>query len=99
MEFDREELARESGRNLLNCPGNISGLAASVGAVDVEEADNLLLLAPSETVPDIVVPTVTSESLLDGENWSTKERVEVFRSASTPGRWDSNVPRRDMGAN
>ena len=99
MEFDRKELARESGRNLLDCPGNISGLAGSVGAVDVEEADNLLLLAPSETVPEIAVLTVTSESLLDREDWSTKERVEGFRSASAPECWDSNVPRRDTEVN
>ncbi len=68
------------------------GLTASVGAVDVEEAENLLLLAPSETVPEIVVPTVTSESLLDRENRSAKEGADCFRSASTPRGWDSDVP-------
>ena len=82
----------------MNCPGNISGLAASDGAVHVEESDNLLL-SPEKMVPETVVPTVTSESLLDIENRSLKERVEGFRSASTPRYWDSNVPRRDAGAN
>jgi hypothetical protein len=79
--FDRKELARDSGRSRLNCPCNISELAASVSVVDIVEADHLLVLVPSETVPETVVPTVVSESLLDRENWSAMEGVDGIRNA------------------
>ncbi len=81
VDFDRKELARESGRCRLNCPCNISGLAACVSVVDIVEADHLLVFVPSETVPEIVVPTVTSESLLDRENWSGMDEVDGIGNA------------------
>ena len=40
-----------------------------VKVVAIVEAENLLLLIASETVPETVVPTVVSEPLLDKENW------------------------------
>jgi hypothetical protein len=52
----------------LNCPYSVSELAAIVRVVAIVEAENLLLLVASETVPEALVPTVASESLLDREN-------------------------------
>jgi hypothetical protein len=49
---------------------NVSELAAIFNVVAIVEAENLLLLVASEMVPEPVVPTVASESLLDRENWS-----------------------------
>ena len=74
--FDRKELARESVRSRLNCACNISELGVSVRFVEIVEADHLLVLVLSETVPEVVVPTVASESLLDRENWSAMERLD-----------------------
>lgn len=54
----------------------MSELAALVKVVAIVEAENLLLLVASETVPEIVVPTVASESRLDSENWSANELVD-----------------------
>jgi hypothetical protein len=65
----------------LNCPCSVSELAAIVKVVAIVEAENLLLLVASEIVPEALVPTVASESLLDRENWSVIDVVEGILNA------------------
>ncbi len=62
LEF--RELARESGRMRLICPGKASKLVMDVRAVMPVEVDHRLLLAESDRRPDteVDVPTVISES-------------------------------------
>jgi hypothetical protein len=49
----------------LNCPCNISELVARVSVVDAEEADHLLVLAPSEKMLENAVLIVATEPLLN----------------------------------